>query len=242
MKASEKKFQNILQELEKYPHFQHKRSAIEGLKEICDAIADGRARQIYVQYFGKNKHFSGKINSNTVSQINSVMGHIGPSRSTLNRNPELMKYIELREKERTEPSQTPISSPPTKQAIDRALNSIESMEDQQLLRFAIHEGDTARRELRLLKQQLQNYPSLKLTLDELSGASSPYNSANIGSHITCQDAQDLVSLVKRLEDERELQRFLLVNVDGRVKEASPPGKTLVTRKELEALKKLATKY
>ena len=238
MKPSENLMESLHAEIEKYPNFKERRSKLLGLKTVCDAIEIGTALESIQAKYGRNHKFTGKINTSSVELTRKSMGYVGPSRSTVNRDLRLKKYIELREEERLRalPVQNRQSS--QKPQIDIAIRKLTSWEDQALLINAVHDGAEAERELRLLKRQLKKIPKLAISIDDLKGDKTTSNNTGpIASIEMIEGTQTLKRLYKRLTNNEEMSRFELTYCDNYIKEIYT-NRVLVRSDELLALEKL----
>lgn len=240
MLFSEKLMDSMQKALEHYPNQLARAEIVNGLKNICDLIERGEAAKRMKATTGHKYPLPTKINTNSVDLTRRVLGLAGPSRSTVNRDTRLKQYIEAREDERLNKTPTRNGSPRTRIKIDRILNKLESFEDRNFLEIALEEGNQARNELRLLKQQLSRIPTLSLTIDELKGGNrSPRQLQLESAAQTASNMKHLQALIARLTDPDELSRFDLEFDGSRVKGGVTGNKELVRADELDALRKVS---
>ena len=238
MKPSERLFENYLKDLQlRYPNKKKSSLHIHHLKEICDLIANGSARKIVREHFGKTRRITGRINTNSVETVRIALRLSGPSRATVNRQDALKRYISYREEERLNASPHSLKKLDKHPEVDRILGKLPDWEDQAALRNVFFEGQQAALELRLLKSELKKIPKLAIAIEELEGreAAAVVERAGFDHHMI-QATKPLTNLLKRLTNNIELRNFFLKFDGQRVKELDGVESTLVRSEELEALR------
>lgn len=244
MKPSERLFENYLKDIQlRYPDKKKSKLHIHRLRDICDLIANGSARKVVRDHFGKSRRISGRINTNSVETVRIALRLSGPSRATVNRQDALKRYISYREEERLNASPHSLKKLEKYPEIDRILGKLPDWEDQAALRNVFFEGQQAALELRLLKSELRKIPKLAIAIEELDGGESPTpgRTTRFDPHMI-NVVKSLTSLKTRLTNNIELRNFMLKFDGQRVKEIDGVEATLVHPEELEALRFVTEKF
>ncbi|KZL23309.1 hypothetical protein [Pseudovibrio sp. WM33] len=238
-------FQNLLHDAENYKRPDVRIETLGRLKVACDAIESGEAKRIIEESTCTKKSVELKINATNVQKYVRAMGWPGPQRTTIERKngaSSLKPYVEARENERsktTRPKPRRIS-----EELEMVLREINSIEVRQYVRNLMEHRKRAESQYNALVSGLRKIPAL--SIDEILNVSkTPYqtnlaSSANLG--ITAADRILLGTIYEKLTDNETLTQHFNLKFDGTSLQQGQTTKRLLTKKELDALQRLASPF
>lgn len=214
-------------------------ATIDRLVQACDDIASGRGAQIVKVAYGKDfgLGLNPKITPSSIDRYIKARrvkdeSWSGPTRAFIQNDEGLLSFVRAREDERQKPS-LPRRASPSRRRLEESIETIPNADDRQFVRLEVERLRRLRNELEILKTGLRKISPLDI--DEiLDGRVSILRETADGP------TEILAPLVERLHDEEEMSRIGLLMLDGRLA-CRTTHQTLVKKKELEALKKVAGK-
>ncbi len=238
-------FQNLLHDAENYKRPDVRIETLERLKAACDAIESGEAKRIIEESAGIKKSAELKINATNVQKYVRAMEWPGPQRTTIERKSgvnSLKPYVEAREYERSKT--TLPKSRQSSRELEMVLREINSIEARQYVRNLAENRKRAESQYNALVSGLRKIPAL--SIDEILNASkTPDKTALTPSSVSCMTAVDrmiLGTIFEKLTDNETLTRHFNLKFDGASLQQGQTAKRLLTKKELDALKRLASPF
>ncbi|MBK1841655.1 hypothetical protein JHL17_30075 [Azospirillum sp. YIM B02556] len=228
-------------------------ATIDRLVEACNAIESGAAANLVKAVTGKDHglRLNPKINPSTVEKYVKARGKTdkawtGPTRVTIQKDPDLLAYVEARDDERVKPD-LPKRPTPKRRQIEDAISLLPSVEVRMELRHELDAGRAAQRHLDILRAGLRKIPGVDINA-LLHGAGAPQIEAKstlangqAGNAIPAMSDEDrgiLKMLIDRLNNPDELSRVGMEFENNRVRHKTTR-QALVKPAEMALLRRLA---
>lgn len=220
------------------------------LTEACDELLSGEAYK-RAKAAKRNPDFFNpnflRLNSNTVHQFVRLRAHLdgsgtswtGPVATTIRAEKSLMDYLRLREHEAKRP-RSQKSRGPRSGKLEEIVNGLQSITDQAILRQALADGRTWKRQLDILLATLRRIPSIDTqALREGNVMSSVRSETSSPNALSVEEIRALRKMLLRWRDNDQLAEFGLEFRNGRIKMEHAPGLDLIFPEEMVLLARLA---
>ncbi|NEK17450.1 hypothetical protein [Rhizobium leguminosarum] len=213
---------------------------LEHLREACDAIISGQAPDEAKAKKQDSRQFRSRIVTpeNIYQYCKKVKSYDGPHFATIRANPELLEYVELRNKSSRVP-RTPAKQTEHQVEVNDALNRITSIDDRQTLWEEVEEGRAAKAHANMLLQFLSGLPSV--IVDALPGKKMTIDNLRVAPTALDPTSKKLLrELVRSLTDnEVHLAAFDLIYKKGRVRMDYGAETELISPEQMQLLLQLA---
>ena len=149
---SEVIFTNLLADAEHYKRPEVRIATLERLKQACDAIENGEAKNLIERRFGERRSSELAITPSNIDKYVRAKGWNGPTRSTIAKKDgtsSLKPYVDARDNERAR-TVAPKTRRPTHE-LENALREINSIEVRQYVRRLFEQRKTAEAKYSALK-------------------------------------------------------------------------------------------
>lgn len=228
-------------------------ATINRLVMACNAIDSGIAAELVKTVTGKEDslRLNPKINPSNVEKYvrarrKSDKAWTGPTRVTIQKDPDLLSYVEAREAERTKPV-LPKRPTSRRRQIEDTISLLPTIEARMDIRHELEGGREAQRVLNLLKIGLRKIPHVDVDalINEPKKGQIEAGRFNTSAPLAppstvlqTEDRNALRALVRRLSDAEELGRAGLELVNERIRNKISL-QALVKPAELAVLRRLA---
>lgn len=248
-KTSEKILKRLRDKAQQMSRPDVRNATIDRLVKACNAIESGVAAGTVKTATGKDGglRYNPKIHPSNVEKYVKSCGKqdqnwTGPTRVTIQKDADLLGYVEAREDERTKPV-LPKRPTSRRRQIEEAISTLPSTEIRMELRHELEAGRSAQRELDILKDGLRNIPGIDLhaILNPSESGTGLIATSDNGSvetsNLSQSDHKIVLALFSRLTDNDALKRFDVEFCNDRVRQIHTR-EQLVKRDEILALKRL----